>query len=90
MIRIVKSDGRGKSNIDWLNSRFSFSFAEFYDERMMHFGPLRVLNDDYIAPGGGFPMHPHKDMEIITYVVEGGLRHADSMGSSEIIGINQI
>lgn len=90
MIKKIESEKRGKTDIGWLKSRHSFSFSDFYDETMIHFGPLRVLNDDYVAPGGGFPTHPHKDMEIITYVVNGSVRHQDSMGSSEIIGVNQI
>jgi redox-sensitive bicupin YhaK (pirin superfamily) len=67
--------------LDWLNANYSFSFGDYYDRRFMGFGHLRVLNDDYIGPKGGFPTHPHKDMEIISYVVEGRFVHKDSTGT---------
>jgi len=82
---IRKSHERGVSELGWLSSRFSFSFAEYYDADNMGFGALRVINDDKIAPLGGFGMHPHKDMEIITIVTKGKLEHKDSMGFSEIL-----
>jgi len=72
--------------IDWLESRFHFNFAGYWDENKQNFGVLRVLNDDLVTPRGGFPTHPHRDMEIISYVVQGGLTHKDSMGTQETLG----
>jgi len=85
MIQIRKSDQRGHANHGWLDSRFSFSFAEYYDPEFVEFRTLRVMNDDHIAGGGGFPTHPHRDMEIVTYVLEGALAHKDSMGNGSTI-----
>ena len=76
---------RGLAEAGWLSSRFSFSFASYYDENRMGFGSLRVLNDDVIAPGNGFGMHPHANMEIITVVTSGTLKHTDSDGNSGLL-----
>ena len=79
------ADTRGITNIDWLDSRHSFSFSHYLDPERMNFSVLRVLNDDRIEPGTGLGRHPHANMEIITYVLEGGLRHEDSAGNAEIL-----
>lgn len=81
MITLRKATDRFHTNIDWLDSWHTFSFGEHHDDNHVHFGPLRVINDDRIAGGGGFPTHGHRDMEIITIVLEGVLEHKDSIGN---------
>jgi redox-sensitive bicupin YhaK (pirin superfamily) len=83
--KLYRSEERGKSDLGWLQSRFSFSFADYYDPNKMGFGKLRVLNDDVIAPSKGFGTHPHRNMEIISIITSGALAHKDSMGTSGVI-----
>jgi quercetin 2,3-dioxygenase len=85
MITLRKSTDRLHTEIDWLNSWHTFSFGDNYDPNWINFGPLRVINEDFVQPGMGFGMHPHRDMEIITYIVEGALEHKDSLGTGSVI-----
>ena len=86
MIRLRQADERGTGHNDWLESYHSFSFGRYVDRDHVNFGPLRVINEDTIAPGKGFATHPHEDMEIITWVLGGALSHRDSLGSGSTIG----
>lgn len=85
VIQYRPSQERGLTEIEWLHSRHSFSFGEYHDPAHMGFGPLRVINEDVVEPGAGFPMHGHAHMEIITYVLSGALQHRDSLGNGDVI-----
>lgn len=85
MLMIRKAEDRGTSSISWLQSHHTFSFSDYHDPRHMGFRSLRVINDDTVAPGGGFGTHAHRDMEIITYVLDGALEHSDSLGNGSVI-----
>lgn len=90
MIKIRRSEDRGKANYGWLDTKYTFSFNTYYDERFMGFRDLRVINEDVIEPNQGFPTHGHRDMEILTYVMQGELSHKDSMGNGETIHPHEV
>ncbi|WP_418114476.1 pirin family protein [Vibrio scophthalmi] len=89
MIEIRHADERGHANIGWLDSKHSFSFGQYYDPLQMGFSALRVINDDVIAPGAGFDTHPHKDMEIITFITQGSIAHQDSAGHQQRLPVGE-
>ena len=90
MIVLIPADSRGLTKLDWLNSRHSFSFGGYYNPKKMGFGELRVLNDDTVAPGQGFGMHFHDNMEIVTFVLKGSLEHKDSTGGEGVLKAGQM
>ncbi len=90
MLKKIESKDMGSSNLGWLRSKFHFSFAEYYNPKNMNFGVLRVINDDLVKQGTGFDTHPHRDMEIISYVVDGELTHADSMNNESTLSRGQV
>jgi quercetin 2,3-dioxygenase len=90
MIKIRRHQERGKTNLSWLDSRHTFSFGGYHDPQHMGFGALRVINEDRVTPGAGFPTHGHRDMEIVTYVLQGELAHRDSTGTSSVIRAGEV
>ena len=90
MLDIIRSETRGAANHGWLKAKHTFSFADYYDPERIHFGTLRVINEDRVAPGQGFGTHPHRDMEIVTYIISGAIEHKDSMGNGTIINAGEV
>jgi len=90
MMDIIQSETRGSADHGWLKAKHTFSFANYYDPQRVHFGDLRVINEDRVAPGQGFGTHPHKDMEIVTYVISGAIEHKDSMGNGTVITAGEV
>ncbi len=90
MIELISSESRGSADHGWLKARHTFSFAEYQNPKRVRFGPLRVINEDRIAPGKGFGTHPHQDMEIVTYPISGAIEHSDSMGNGTVISAGEV
>jgi redox-sensitive bicupin YhaK (pirin superfamily) len=90
MLEIIPSESRGKADHGWLKAKHTFSFADYQNPQRVRFGQLRVINEDRIAPGQGFPTHSHKDMEIVTYPISGAIEHKDSMGNGTIITAGEV
>jgi len=90
MMDIIQSDARGSADHGWLRAKHTFSFAEYRNPQRVHFGNLRVINEDRIAPGQGFGTHPHKNMEIVTYIINGAIEHKDSMGNGTVITAGEV
>src|SRR5210317_2381833 len=90
MLDIIRSDERGSADHGWLQAKHTFSFAEYHNPGRVHFGNLRVINEDRIAPGQGFDTHPHRDMEIVTYIISGAIEHKDSMGNGTVIAAGEV
>ena len=90
MIDVIRSDSRGAADRGWLKSKHTFSFADYDNPSMMGFANLRVINEDWIEPGQGFGTHPHRDMEIVTYMIDGALKHKDNMGNGSVIRAGEV
>jgi len=90
VLDIIRSETRGAADHGWLKAKHTFSFADYYDPERIHFGTLRVINEDRVAPGQGFGTHPHRDMEIVTYIISGAIEHKDSMGNGTIINAGEV
>ena len=90
MLDIIRSDDRGSADHGWLQAKHTFSFAEYRNPERVHFGKVRVINEDRIAPGKGFATHPHNDMEIVTYIISGAIEHKDSMGNGTVISAGEV
>jgi redox-sensitive bicupin YhaK (pirin superfamily) len=90
VIEVLAAESRGRTRLPWLDSRHTFSFGEYYDPARMGFGPLRVINEDVVRGGGGFGTHPHRDMEILTWVLEGALDHRDTLGTGSVLRAGEL
>lgn len=90
MLDIIRSDDRGSADHGWLQAKHTFSFADYQNPERVHFGKVRVINEDRIAPGRGFATHPHNDMEIVTYIISGAIEHKDSMGNGTVISAGEV